>query len=52
MTKETDQKQLDQTKNEEIKRLKKELARAKKENSFLKKWDRYLKDQKKRDSSS
>ena len=53
MTKETAHERTSQkTKEDEIKRLKKELAKAKKENDFLKKWDRYLKDQKKSDSDS
>lgn len=47
MTKESDQRKVEQAKDDEISRLKAELAKSKKENSFLKKWGRYLKDQKK-----
>lgn len=52
MTKEFTQRQIDQAKDDEINRLKRELARSQKENSFLKKWERYLKDQKKSGSGS
>lgn len=52
MTKDSTPPKATTTKDDEIKRLKKELAKAKKENDFLKKWDRYLKDQRKSDSDS
>jgi len=38
--------------SKELKALRKKVKELEKENDFLKKWDRYLKDQKRKDSSS
>ena len=52
MTKEEAEPKLDETRSEELARLRKEVAALKKENDFLKKWEQYLKDQKQADSDS
>ncbi|MDX1505571.1 MAG: transposase [Spongiibacter sp.] len=52
MTKEEAEPRHDETKGEELARLRKEVAALKKENDFLKKWEKYLKDQKQPDSDS
>ena len=52
MTKEEAEPKPDETRNEELARLREEIAALKKENDFLKKWEQYLKDQKQADSDS
>jgi len=52
MTKEEAEPKPDETRGEELARLRKEIAALKKENDFLKKWEQYLKDQKQADSDS
>lgn len=52
MTKDEAEPNPNESRSDELARLRKEISQLKKENDFLKKWEQYLKDQKQPDSDS